>query len=105
MLETLEAVGAENLPKLLARYTGEVDQMIEWLQSDTHLDRGEIAAQAHRIAGSAALFGATRFRAALLSMEEAAKAGEDAKVLAAITTLPDLWKRSKKALSEIALTE
>ncbi|MGB5864864.1 MAG: ATP-binding protein [Sulfitobacter sp.] len=105
MMETYEVVGPENFPKLLARYSGEVDQMITWLQSDAHLDRVEIAAQAHKIAGSAALFGATSFRAALLSIEEAANAGEDAQLEAVIATLPDLWKRSKKALSEIVLTE
>ncbi|QUJ76568.1 response regulator [Sulfitobacter albidus] len=105
MRETLEVVGPEKFHKLLARYGGEVEQMIAWLHSDARLDRVEIAQQAHKIAGSAAMFGATSFRAKLLSLEEAAKAGEDAQVRAAIATLPDLWKRSKKALSEIALTE
>ena len=104
-LETYEVVGAEKFPKLLARYSGEVEQFIDWLQSDARLDRNEIAEQAHKIAGSAGLFGATGFRAALLIVEEGAKAGEDEKVTAAIATLPDLWKRSKKALSEFTLTE
>ncbi|MEH6831883.1 MAG: response regulator, partial [Sulfitobacter sp.] len=104
-LETYEVVGAEKFPRLLARYSGEVEQFIDWLQSDARLDRNEIAEQAHKIAGSAGLFGATGFRAALLIVEEGAKAGEDEKVTAAIATLPDLWKRSKKALSEFTLTE
>ncbi|MGC1494326.1 MAG: ATP-binding protein [Sulfitobacter sp.] len=103
--ETLDVVGAENFPKLLARYSAEAEQFIEWLQSDARLDRNEIAAEAHKIAGNAALFGATGFRDVLLVIEHSAKAGEDAKVISAAATLPDIWKRSKKALTEVASKE
>ncbi|KIN64486.1 Sensory box histidine kinase/response regulator [Sulfitobacter noctilucicola] len=104
-LETYDVIGAENFPKLLGRYNAEVEHFIEWLQGDERLDRNDIAAEAHKIAGNAALFGATGFRDVLLKLENAAKAGEDAVVMSAITTLPDLWKDSKKALTEITLKE
>lgn len=103
--ETYDVVGAENYPKLLARYSSEVENLIEWLQSDLRLDRNDIAAETHKIAGNAALFGATAFRDALVTIERSAKAGEDGAVIAAIATLPDLWKRSKKALAEVVPKE
>jgi len=103
--ETYEVIGADKYPKLLANYSAEADALIEWLQSDARLDRNDIAAQAHKIAGNAALFGATAFRDALVLIERSAKAGEDAAVMAAIATLPDIWKRSKKALAEMASKE
>lgn len=103
-LETLEVVGAENYPKLLARYSAEVEHFIAWLQSGTRLDRNDIAAEAHKISGNAAIFGATGFREVLVTIEQSAKSGEDAKVMSAIATLPDIWKRSKKALIDVAST-
>ncbi|KIN60376.1 Sensory box histidine kinase/response regulator [Sulfitobacter noctilucae] len=103
--ETYEVIGAENYPKLLARYSAEAETLIEWLQGDARLDRNDIAAETHKIAGNAALFGATAFRDALVLIERSAKAGEDAAVMAAIATLPDIWKRSKKALAEVPLKE
>lgn len=103
--ETYEIVGADNYPKLLARYSAEAEGLIKWLQSDTSLDRNDIASEAHKIAGNAALFGATAFRDALLTIERSAKAGEDVTVIAVVDTLPDIWKRSKKALGEVNATE
>ena len=99
--ETYEVIGAENYPKLLTRYSAEAERLIEWLQGDARLDRNDIAAETHKIAGNAALFGATAFRDTLVLIERAAKAGEDAATMAAIATLPDIWKRSKKALAEV----
>lgn len=99
--ETYEVIGAENYPKLLARYSAEAETFIEWLQGDARLDRNDIADEAHQIAGNAALFGATAFRDTLVLIERSAKAGEDAAVMSAIATLPDIWKRSKKALAEV----
>ena len=103
--ETYDVVGAENYPKLFARYSSEVENLIEWLQSDARLDRNDIAAETHKIAGNTALFGATAFRDALVTIERSAKAGEDGAVIATIATLPDLWKRSKKALAEVVPKE
>jgi len=100
--ETREVVGAETYPKLLARYSEEVDRLIDWLQSDAQLDRGAIASEAHKLAGNAALFGATAFRVALLKIEDAAKAGDDKVVLSTVATLPDLWARSKKVLADVS---
>lgn len=95
----------ENYPKLLTRYSAEVEQFVDWLNGDARLDRNDIAVEAHKMAGNAALFGATGFRDALATIERAARAGEDAQVMSAIATLPQIWKRSKKALFEITPKE
>ena len=100
MAEIYGVMGAESYPKLLARFDAEVVQYLNWLQGDGPLDRNDVAAQSHKVAGSAAMFGATWFREALLSLEQGAKAGEDADILTVIPTLRDIWKRSKKALSD-----
>lgn len=99
--ETYEVLGPENYPKLLTRYNAEAKQLIAWLQGHERLDHNEIASEVHKVAGNAALFGATAFREVLVTIERAAKAGEDATVMSAISTLPDIWKLSEKALTEI----
>lgn len=100
--ETREVVGAETYPKLLTRFGEEVEHLIEWLQSDAKLDRSDIASETHKLAGNAALFGATAFSKALSKIENSAKSGEDNEVLYLIEQLPDLWARSKKVLSELS---
>lgn len=104
-LETYEVMGPQNYPKLLNRYSTEVEQMIAFMQDGAEPDLSEIAKQAHKIAGSGALFGVVDFRDALLGIEKAALAGDSAQVTTAIAALPDLWKRSKKALVEVTVTE
>lgn len=101
--ELYEVVGAESYTKLLARYDAEVDEFVSWLQGDRHLDRVDIAAQAHKIAGNAAIFGATELRDVLLAIETSAKSGEDSRILSSAARLPDIWKRSKKALTAAVL--
>lgn len=103
--ETYDVIGAENYPKLLARFSAEAEALIEWLEGDARLDRNEIANQTHKVAGNAALFGAVVFRDVLVTIERGAKEGEDASVMAAIATLADVWKRSKKALAEAPLKD
>lgn len=98
--ETYDLVGAAEYPNLLTRFCSEAESLIKWLRDDTRRDRNDIAAEAHKIAGNAALFGTIAFRDALVTIERSAKAGEDEAVIAAIATLPDLWKRSKRALTE-----
>jgi predicted Zn-dependent peptidase len=103
--ETYEVVGAENYPKLLAGCRAEVEQFIDWLQSDARLDRNDVAYEAHKIASNATLFGTTGFRNVLVTIERSAKAGKDAKAKSTIAALPDIWKCSKKALTVVAFKE
>jgi HPt (histidine-containing phosphotransfer) domain-containing protein len=104
-VETNVVVGAENYPKLMAGCRTEVEQLIDWLQSDARLDRNDVASEAHKIASNATLFGTTGFRNVLVTIERSAKAGKDAKAKSTIAALPDIWKCSKKALTEVAFKE
>jgi PAS domain S-box-containing protein len=99
--ETKEVLGAEAYLKVLGRFKAEVDQLISWLQQSQSMDRTDIAAEVHKIAGNAALFGAQEMRDALLHIENAAKTGSHQDVEQGIALLPDIWRRSKAALAEI----
>jgi hypothetical protein len=103
--ETYKVVGAENFPKLLAGCRAEVEQFIDWLQSDARLDRNDVTSEAHKIASNATLFGTTGFRNVLVNIERSVKAGKDAKATSTIAALPDIWKCSKKALTGAAFKE
>ncbi|MEH6647388.1 response regulator [Sulfitobacter sp.] len=99
--ELFEVVGAQNYQNLLARYSAEAEKLIDWLQSDSALDRTDIANETHKLAGNSGLFGAVGFGEALTVIERAAKAGEDAKLISAVASLPEIWHHSKKALAEV----
>jgi PAS domain S-box-containing protein len=99
--ELFEVVGAQNYQNLLARFNAEAEKLIDWLQSDNALDLTDIANETHKLAGNSGLFGAVGFGEALTAIERAAKAGEDAKLISAVGSLPQIWHRSKKALAEI----
>ncbi|MEY1557879.1 ATP-binding protein [Yoonia sp. R2331] len=97
--ETKDALGEEAYGKLLTRLAGEVDDLIDWLETAERPDRSDIASRAHKVAGSAAVFGAVALREHLKNIEAAAKAGEDSNVLNLIDELPNLWRTSKSAMS------
>jgi hypothetical protein len=75
------------------------------------LDHNDVAAEAHKITSNATLLGTTGFRIVLVAIERSAKSGTDtksgadAKATSTIATRPDIWKRSKKALTEVAFKE
>ncbi len=99
--ETREALGPEGYKKLCTRFTEEADELVAWLSSDDAAELSQIAAQAHKIAGSAAVFGTVDFREALLAIQNAANAGNDAQVKTLIKALPARWHVTKAVLSEL----
>lgn len=84
--------------KLLTRFTGEVEELIDWLLISEKPDRNDIAARAHKVAGSAAVFGAIGLRDHLRQLEDAAKSADNNEVLHMINALPPLWLATKPAL-------
>ncbi|MEN9059695.1 hypothetical protein [Ponticoccus litoralis] len=58
----------------MARYQSEVDALLALDLAATPFDN--LAEQAHRVAGSAAAFGQTGLRAALVTVEMAAESGD-----------------------------
>ncbi|MGJ8624916.1 MAG: ATP-binding protein [Yoonia sp.] len=97
--ETKDALGEENFIKLLARFVGEVEELKAWLVSDAAQDFLEIGARSHKVAGSAAVFGAIELRDTLKGIETAAKLGDQKTIASRTTELGDIWAQTKAELS------
>ncbi|KAG1655712.1 Sensor histidine kinase AruS [Nymphon striatum] len=74
--ETREALGEETFTKLRSRFVSEVDELHTWVASEVPRDFLEVASRSHKVAGSAAVFGATELREALKALETSAKMGD-----------------------------
>ena len=96
-----EAVGEEAFARLLERFCLEGDATVSWLESGTRKtgDMTEIAAQSHKLAGSAAVFGAQSLRTNLLQLECAARDGDRDAAIAAVSSLPKIWNETQTGLS------
>tara|TARA_R110000787_G_scaffold80510_7_gene175137 strand:+ start:1012 stop:3522 length:2511 start_codon:yes stop_codon:yes gene_type:complete len=88
-------VGIDALGHLLDRFAAEVDETLAFLQRHPRQTPADIAARAHRIAGSAATLGAVELRAALLKVEEAAKCADIKAMGDAIDALPAIWTATR----------
>ncbi|WP_019954935.1 ATP-binding protein [Yoonia vestfoldensis] len=97
--ETREALGEEAFVKLRSRFVTEVDEYHEWLISDEARDFLEIAARTHKVAGSAAVFGADELRKILRAIETAAKAGNITRIRANVAQFTASWTATKSQLS------
>lgn len=94
------SLGADVFDRLLAKYLSEGDAVVAQL---AQLDGGEadldrVAQECHRLAGSAATFGAMGFRDALIAIEMSAKSADRQQVADLLTGLPEVWERAKAAL-------
>lgn len=91
LAELSEMLGADRfLPKLKA-FSEEIGHALPTLAPPSDRDgRKELAAKAHRLAGSASVFGAARLRMALLDLETACQAEDTTKIevsLSAVQTI------------------
>ncbi len=76
--ETLEMLGTDGFATILSKFDTEAADFMAWATPERPAD--ELAKEAHKVAGAAAVFGATGFREALLTLEQAAKAGDHSKI-------------------------
>jgi PAS domain S-box-containing protein len=103
----LAALGAQVSPERFATLLGSAARDIATGVEAIGAARaaGDIAAlgaSAHRLAGTAALIGATRLHAALAAVETACKAGEDGKAHAAADTVPGVAEETRSVLAELS---
>lgn len=63
--ETRDGLDPETFGKLKSRFAQEAEELIDWLVTQEASDLSEIATRTHKVAGSAAVFGAAPFREAL----------------------------------------
>lgn len=103
LTETREMVGEETFVDLLAQFDTELEAVMQWYAADASLD--QIAASAHKTAGSASLFGATELNKALLSLEGTAKAGDKDSVDAMQLFVLGLCQDTRDALKQAALID
>ncbi|EEX11371.1 sensory box histidine kinase/response regulator [Ruegeria lacuscaerulensis ITI-1157] len=94
------SLGADVFDRLLGKYLSEGDAVVAQLAG---LDGGEadldqVAQECHKLAGSAATFGAMGFRDALIAIEMAAKSADREQVAHLLRSLPEEWERAKAAL-------
>ncbi|WP_136442602.1 ATP-binding protein [Pacificoceanicola onchidii] len=76
---------------LTARYVAEVETFFEAAETG-HLPLREMAEEAHRIAGSAAVFGQSVLRTALVEVEEAAEQGDPEALATAMGRARAAWR-------------
>ena len=90
-------LGETALDGFIARFIEEGDALIDGLQwTPDPADAGtELAAQCHKLAGSAAMFGALELRDALIGIETAVKSGETDDVPGRIDVTRKIWSRAR----------
>lgn len=99
--EMRDNLGKAVFPKLLDRLLSESDALVDDLCQDreTQIPLSDLADQIHKVAGSAAVFGATKFRQALLGLEEAARAGDAISLSKLSDQLGDVWHETRADLT------
>jgi len=97
--ETRDALGEEAFVKLRLRFASEVDDFLDWLNSEGGHDFLEIAARAHKVAGSAAVFGANQLRQSLKTIEAEAKNGNLKKLEDGSAAFTRIWRKTKFQLN------
>ncbi|WP_424987009.1 ATP-binding protein [Microbulbifer sp. S227A] len=94
-----ETLGAEAVNRLLTSFATEAQGLLDWLADAATLPLDEIGQRTHAIAGNAAMLGTQELHAALLNLENAAKAGDRADVIDGCGDLQEAWERTRPALT------
>jgi PAS domain S-box-containing protein len=100
--ETREALGEKTFVKLRSRFISEVDEFLAWLGTDKTHDFLEVASRSHKVAGSAAVFGADRLQETLKAIETSAKRGESQNIDEQTKTAGSVWQRTKSEITSKA---
>jgi PAS domain S-box-containing protein len=97
--ETREVLGHAGYTRLAERFANEVDNLLAGLTAASVDDLPALAAQSHKTAGSAAVFGAVALQESLRQIEIAAMAGDREKAAELISGLDAVWMRTRSALT------
>ncbi len=91
-------VGDDAFAVLITKFIDEVEGFLAWLPTSLE-DNDEIRARAHKVAGSAAVFGATTFREKLKALENAAKTDTLTDIKTHESELAKTWKATRSTLT------
>lgn len=100
--ELADGLGTDAFTALLRRFVSEANALTSDLAAcdPAVLNLPDLAAQCHKTAGSAAMFGANRFRRCLLDIENAAKAGSRGAIPDLIRKAAEDWPRTRAAMNQ-----
>lgn len=99
--QLVEDIGPEAMEQFLNRFITEGEAIIA--QSEVYIDPEAYVASLHRLAGSAAVFGAVRLKATLNEAETVWKeVGDDEVFRPLLGPVPSIWNESVEALREAA---
>ena len=93
--EMREVLGDDAYDAMRARFIAEVGDLHGWLGATSLPPLSEVAQRCHKTAGSAGTFGTDGYRAALIAVEDAAKAGDEQEVMTRISALDEVWQRAR----------
>ena len=96
--EMRDILGDEAYVTMRNRFTAEAEDLHLWLRATPLPALTDIAERCHKVAGSAALFSANAYRAALIEIEDAAKVTDTANVRGGIETIDKVWRTTKSGL-------
>ena len=96
--EMRDVLGDDAFSKIKARFVAEAEELHQWLGEVPIPALHEITARCHKMAGGAAVLGASDYQAKLNAIEDAAKANDVNLVAAGIASLPRVWEETKRAL-------
>lgn len=97
--QTRQAVGEEAFKTLMARFEIEVEELLDWLNSDQELAVADIVKRSHKVAGSAAVFGFVELREKLKEIETDAKSDTVVDLKKQTEKLTIIWNATNAALT------
>lgn len=97
-LETRDALGEDAYRRLVDRFISEGEDLIGALSDDGAMSRDEIGKRCHRMAGSAAVFGAVEMQGNLRVIETGIKSGDGAVAATRLSEIERIWEDTKAAL-------
>ncbi len=96
--ELREALGDTATAGMAKRFIQEAEWLLDWLEECENLPNAEVVERVHKVAGSAAIFGAVAFRAFLQEIEALAKEGRGADIRPMLPDLSERWLATASAL-------
>lgn len=99
--ELIETLGPDAFRSLLRRFVDDIEDALGQMQPSQ--GGSDIAEHAHRVAGSAATFGATGLQAALIHLENTAKQGIANDIENRFESVQQAWTKTRAAFAETGL--
>lgn len=93
--EMRDVLGDDAFAAMQSRFVNEAEELLTWLKGDPAPEPSDIAARCHKLAGSAGVFSAHDYRAALIKIVDAANAADTKDMHAAIDAMAQIWHRTR----------